>query len=241
MEKTRPDVPDVGISLDGLIEAFAELLKSGDDPYGNEALEPPPAAQKLERLVGAPLAEPPAPDPCPITPRSILEAVLFVGNADNRPIASTEIASQMRGVRAAELDLLIRELNDAYASENRPYRIASVGTGYRMTLEPQFDAVREQFYGKARQARLSQAAIEVLALVAYNQPLSGDDVSRLRGTPSGHVLSQLVRRELLSLTREPGKRSKGKYNTTPRFLKLFGLASLDDLPRSQQLDLEMLS
>jgi segregation and condensation protein B len=77
--------------------------------------------------------------------------------------------------------------------------------------------------------------IEVLAAVAYHQPITAEEVTRLRGTTSGHVLAQLVRRQLLQLVREDAQR-RACYSTTTRFLELFHLQSLADLPRSGDLE-----
>jgi segregation and condensation protein B len=74
-----------------------------------------------------------------------------------------------------------------------------------------------------------------LALLAYNRPLTAVQISEMRGTPSGHVLRLLVRRKLLKLQREDAKGSKAKYVTTHRFLEVFGIRSLEDLPSSEDL------
>jgi segregation and condensation protein B len=146
------------------------------------------------------------------------------------------VASLMRGVRPAEIDSLVRELNRDYAARNCPYTIVAEGAGYRLTLREPLARLRDQFYGRARRARLSQAAIEVLAAVAYTAPITADEVSRLRGMASGHILLQLVRRQLLRLERDADRPRQARYSTTDRFLELFGLSSLDDLPRSSDLE-----
>ena len=87
-----------------------------------------------------------------------------------------------------------------------------------------------------REARLSQAAIEVLALVAYNESLSSEEISRIRGRASGAILAQLVRRQLLKVERSPQRPRLARYSTTPRFLELFRLESLADLPRSEEIE-----
>ena len=109
----------------------------------------------------------------------------------------------------------------------------SEGAGYRLALRSEFSRLRDRFYGQVRQARLSQAAIDLLAIVAYHQPIARDDIDQLRGKPSGAVLRQLVRRELLSVQRSPQKPACVCYRTTERFLHLFGLQSLEDLPRHE--------
>jgi len=72
--------------------------------------------------------------------------------------------------------------------------------------------------------------------VAYRQPIVAEDVNRLRGIPSGHLLAQLVRRQLLRIERPQRKPRPIHYRTTDRFLELFGLESLDDLPQSEELE-----
>ncbi|MEX0676661.1 MAG: SMC-Scp complex subunit ScpB [Pirellulales bacterium] len=221
-----------GLALDQLSAALAGMLASGDDPYSS-------APQDSE---SGELGEDPhdraadADDACEITPRSILEAMLFVGSPQNEPLASKQVAALMRGVRPAEIDALVRDLNEAYERRNCPYTIVQEGGGYRLALRAEFARLRDKFYGKVRLARLSQAAIEVLAAVAYNEPTTSEEVTRLRGTASGHVLAHLVRRQLLRLERSAGGPRRVVYSTTPRFLELFGLESLADLPRSGELE-----
>jgi segregation and condensation protein B len=222
---------DQGLSLADLSQAFAQMLTGGLDPYQEPPNEgranPGSEAWTNESEVG---------EPTELTPRGILEAMLFVGAADRQPLTGQRVAGMMRGVRAAEIDELVKEINAQYDANGCPYRIASEGEGYRLALTPSYERIRERFQGKGRQARLSPAAIEVLSIVAYNGPQTAEAVARLRGRPSGPLLSQLVRRQLLRIEREPGPPSIVRYETTQRFLDLFGMASLGDLPRSEDLD-----
>jgi segregation and condensation protein B len=172
---------------------------------------------------------------CPVTPRSILEAMFFVGDRENRPLSAAQAAELMRGVEPSEIPALVQELNGRYAAAGCPYQIVHDGAGYRMSLRKAFYALRDRFLGRVREARLSQAAIDVLAIVAYQQPLGADEVNTMRGKPSTHILAQLVHRGLLRIEREPSKRRSTKYSTTNRFLRLFGLQSLADLPQSEDL------
>jgi segregation and condensation protein B len=95
--------------------------------------------------------------------------------------------------------------------------------------------VVDRLYGSMREARLSQAALDVLALVAYRQPVTKQEVESLRGAESGGVLRQLVRLGLVAVQRGEAGQREVSYGTTPRFLTLFQLRSLDDLPRTQDL------
>jgi segregation and condensation protein B len=229
-----------GLSLDKLNRAFAAMLGAGDDPYtvpSEPDDDPIRSAIVVEEQQAVNIAgRSPVDAGCEINPRSIVEVMLFVGTPDNRPLTARQIAGLMRGVRPAEVDELIADLNAGYAATGRPYRIVGEGAGYRFALAAEFEPIRDKFYGRIKQVRLSPAAIEVLAVVAYNEPLTADDVNRLRGTSSGPVLTQLVRRQLLRIERAAEELRAPRYFTTERFLNLFGVKSLAELPRS--LDLE---
>ena len=236
---TEPD--DQGLSLDELSQAYAALLRKGADPYPQPGERPSDEAKSV--------AEAPADDirpvlrgaddaACEVAPKTILEAVLFVGHPTGEPLSSERIAALMRGVRPEEIDDLVRELNAEYAAGGCPYAIVSVEAGYRLVLRDEWSALRDVFYGRIREARLSQSAIDVLAIVAYQQPVALDEIDRLRGKPSSGILSQLVRRDLLSIERPGDRKAKPVYRTTGRFLDLFELEELSDLPRSQELERE---
>ena len=255
MATTPPPPPDdtpeeQGISLRGLTEAFAQALgrvgpmteppepaeessdtESSED--GWDSGEHAPDEEPLDPWGGADDEEE---DACPVNPRTILEAMLFVDNVENRPLESRRAAELMRGVEPSEIGTLVDELNETYRANRCPYRIASEGPGFRLQLRRKYFPLREKFHGRAREARLSQAAIDVLAVVAYQQPLTSDDVNKLRDRPSNHVLTQLVRRRLLKIERTGQRPRKTLYRTTDRFLDVFGLESLDDLPQSEELE-----
>ena len=100
-------------------------------------------------------------------------------------------------------------------------------------LRSEYAPLRDLFYGRVREARLTQPAIDVLAIVAYRQPVTRQELDQVRGKPSGAMLAQLLRRGLLRLDREDGTAKATHYRTTERFLQLFGLESLSELPQSQ--------
>lgn len=243
----EPPEEDAGLSLEDLGQAYAALMQTGADPYQEPRVIPFHEAETAEGTEGGsepiqyePLADEGRSeandDACEVSPRSILESMLFVGNPDNRPLTSEEIAALMRGVTPAEIDGHVQELNAAYSELGCPYEVVSVGEGYVLTLRTEFGSVREQFYGRIREARLNQSAVDVLSIVAYHQPITADEVERLRGRPSGGVLGQLVRRDLLAMERPADSPKKPRYRTTARFLSLFGIDSLADLPRSQDVE-----
>ncbi|MBI3467797.1 MAG: SMC-Scp complex subunit ScpB [Planctomycetes bacterium] len=243
LDDFRQAPQEQGLSLDQLSSAFAKMLGGGHDPYSptGEILPseqaPDRPSERASDLHPRPSAVGDADPGGEVSPRSILEAMLFVGTPDNSPLTSQGVASLMRGVRPAEIDELVRELNEQYAGNRCPYRIDSAADGYRLVLREEFAGLRDRLHGRVRQARLSQAAIDVLALVAYHEPLTSDEVSKKRGRSSGPILTQLVRRQLLRIERPADAPRTPRYFTTQRFLDLFGLESLSALPRSQDFDL----
>ena len=167
----------------------------------------------------------------PIGPTSILEAMLFVGDRENRPLTLARATELMRNVSETEAIEALADLNERYWRDGAPYRIVRDGDGFRMALRPEFDALAARFVGgKTKEFKLTQTMIDVLALVAYRQPISLDEILETRNNATG-ALSQLVKRELVAQEkRVVDKKKVAFYSTTPRFLRLFNLESLDDLP-----------
>ena len=88
--------------------------------------------------------------PGDVSPRGILEAMLFVGNSTNEPLTARQASELMRGVSPAEIDELVRQLNASYQGRGSPYCIESQGAGYRMVLREEFAGLRDKFYGRLR-------------------------------------------------------------------------------------------
>ncbi len=168
-----------------------------------------------------------------VNPAGVLEALLFVGDPDGKSLNPSLAAELMRGVTPSEVARLTSELNDRYRRRGCAYRVVFEDGGYRMKLLDEYAALRNAFFGPIRPIKLSRQAIDVLAVVAYRQPITVQEVNRTRGKPSGAILAQLVRRDLLCVGQEDGTgpRKAPQYRTTQRFLELFGLRSLDELPQ----------
>ena len=171
----------------------------------------------------------------PPSPLRIVEALLFVGGP---PLTAKRVGEIIRGFSPEQFTEALDTLNRAYRRQRRPYTIMSSTDGYTLTLRPQYRGVPEKLYGGQREARLSTAAVDVLALVAYRQPATKAEIDGLRGADSGGLLRQLVRRGLVQVVyRADAVHPEVSYGTTPRFLEWFGLQNLDDLPRTQDLQL----
>jgi segregation and condensation protein B len=162
----------------------------------------------------------------------VLEAVLFVGGTS---LSAKHLAELLGGSYTSErVDQLLIELNSQYQQEGRAYHVQLSEGGYRLALKSEFENVRNRVYGQGpRDVKLSQDALEVLAFVAYQQPVTQQMVAATGKQQTAGLLRQLLLRELVSLQRtEEGE----FYRTTPRFLQLFGLSSLDDLPLPMDFD-----
>jgi segregation and condensation protein B len=173
----------------------------------------------------------------PPLPR-LIEALLFLGG---EPLSAARACELIRGLTEDQFRETIDALNHDYRRQGRPYSLVAHAQGWVMALRPRYAAVREKLYGGVRLARLSPLAIDVLALVAYRQPATKAEIDTLRGADCGALLRQLVRHGLIAVVpraeSDPAATAKGEicYVTTPRFLELFELRGLDDLPQTQDL------
>ncbi|MCA9072903.1 MAG: SMC-Scp complex subunit ScpB [Planctomycetaceae bacterium] len=169
-----------------------------------------------------------------LQPARIIEAALFVGGM---PLTIKKLSGVLRDEFDRDyIERAIDELNFQYDDQNRPYEIRLEEGGYRMGLRPEYESVRNKSYGFGpKEVRLSQDVLEVLALVAYKQPITKEDIEKAGKSNANGALRQLLRREIIGLERN-GKSAKDiTYHTTARFLQIFGLADLNELPRSEDL------
>jgi segregation and condensation protein B len=222
------------LSLSRLRAAFAQMLGTEEQKAGSreQGENPTPCRDTCEA------GRPPAPgsDPCEINPRTVVEAMLFVGRPDDTPFSAREMAAAMRGVSPAEIDAAVAELNTVYQRDTAPYEIVGSAQGYRLQLRSELHRMRDKLHGRTREAKLTPAAVEVLSVVAYNQPTTVEAINGLRGTPSGPALQSLVRRKLVRVDRPADRGEPPQYSTTERFLRLFGLESVAALPRNEELE-----
>jgi len=129
----------------------------------------------------------------------------------------------------------VGELNGAYIEQGRSFEICEVGGGYQIRTLPEFGAML-QTVQTTRPLRLSPAALETLAIVAYRQPVTRAEVEHVRGVDAGAVMRSLLERNLVRIAGHrdvPGRPML--YGTSKRFLEVLGLASLDDLPTLRDL------
>jgi segregation and condensation protein B len=176
----------------------------------------------------------PEPTPLPETPklRSILEALIF---AAEEPLTLDDLEELFPGAPKEELQQALDDVASRWETEDRGLQVLRVAGGYRLTTRPDLgEWVRALFRARNRR-RLSGAALETLAIVAYRQPITTPEIQALRGTDPAGVLQTLLDRRLLKVVGR--KKVVGKpmlYGTTPEFLTHFGLNTLADLPTLEE-------
>lgn len=163
----------------------------------------------------------------------MIEALLFASDA---PLAASDFCRIDERLDEDTVSAVVEELRAEYDREERSFQIFEVAGGYQLLTRPEYATVLERFDTVPQPARLSTPALEVLAIIAYRQPLGRAEIEEIRGVQSSAVLRTLQDRELI----EPVARSEALgrpllYGTTRRFLEHFGFRSLEDLPRPDEL------
>ncbi len=167
------------------------------------------------------------------TPEQIIEAILFVGGEK----LSARKLSNILGSHSKEevVRQWVEKINQRYASQNRPYEIQLGEEGYQLVLKSQYEKQRHLVFGIGpREVKLSQDATEVLSFIAYKQPVTKKQLQEIDKPNVQASLRQLIRRKLVEVNRSE-QSDEPQYCVTDRFLQLFGLSSLDELPRVGEL------
>lgn len=158
-----------------------------------------------------------------------LEAALFLSKEG---ISSRKIAKIAGLADATEARTLIRELNEIYDQQGRAFRVEDIAGGYAILTRGQFSPWLQKMGYVPGQRKLSQTAMETLAVVAYRQPVLRAEIEAIRGVGCSEVLKQLMEYELVKISgRSEDLGRPYLYGTTRRFLQMFGLRSADRLPR----------
>ncbi|MBN2184573.1 MAG: SMC-Scp complex subunit ScpB [Candidatus Krumholzibacteriota bacterium] len=165
---------------------------------------------------------------------SEIEALLF---ASDEPLSAGRLSALTGTNSVKKVKTVISALEDFYRLHDRSYGIVEIAGGYQITTLSEFSRLVSSLFKSRRKARLSQAAMETLAIVAYKQPINRLDIEAIRGVNCDGVLSTLVERELIAITgRGEGIGKPYLYSTTNRFLEYLGLKDYRDLPSVEELE-----
>lgn len=185
-----------------------------DDPAGEEtAVEPGEAEAAVDGAV--------------------LESLLF---STHHPLTAGRLAELMDLPTTKPIRKAIKQLNEQYEAGGRCFRVDQVAGGYQLLTLPEYGDYLKKLHQREIDTKLTKAALETLAIIAYKQPILRADIEAIRGVACGETIRSLMEKRLVKIAgraEEPGRPIL--YGTTKRFLELFGLNSLKDLPQSEGL------
>jgi segregation and condensation protein B len=161
-----------------------------------------------------------------------LEAVLV---AADTPVTLDRLSEILGGAKRGDVKKAINSLVEHYESGEHAFTLAEIGGGWQLYARPQYSKWIKELHKGRIPARLSQAALETLAIIAYKQPIVRAEIEAIRGVDSSGVLATLLRRDVITIAgRAPGMGRALMYRTTKEFLRYFGLNSVTDLPRLEE-------
>jgi segregation and condensation protein B len=170
----------------------------------------------------------------------VLEALIFASDEPLSEKTINELLAESEYQEHATIDSIrsaIEIINDELAACARPYSIVKVAGGYHFVTRSQYGVYVQKLLKAKSRKRLSQAALETLSIVAYKQPVSKPDIEAIRGVNSGEIMNSLLDRGLVTIIGRAETAGRPLlYGTTAEFLRIFGLAALDELPRMKEID-----
>jgi len=167
----------------------------------------------------------------------LLEAALF---AASRPLGLDELSTLDPEAGEAGTRAALAELRDTFAAADHGVELVEIAEGWQFLTRPEYAEPIERAQFALRPRRLSPAALETLAIIAYRQPVGRVEVDEIRGVDSGAVIDKLVERGLIEITsRGEGLGRPLLYSTTPQFLEILGLKGLEELPRLDELSVSL--
>jgi len=191
-----------------------------------------PTTEDIQQTAEEPeVSSPPAGEEVP-TVESVLEAILF---ATDEPLTDSKLAGIVE-TTAKQVRESIESLNARYAAENHAFRIEQIAGGYQMLTLNTYNSWLKKMLRARSDNKLSPAAMETLAIIAYKQPIIRADVEAIRGVAVGEVIRSLMYKGLVKITGRAEILGRPMlYGTTKKFLEIFGLNSLKDLPKVEEL------
>lgn len=166
--------------------------------------------------------------------KKAIECIVFVSD---QPVSVDKLQQVFAELERAEIKKCLKELTEDWKTLGRGVILEEVAGGYQFRTDPAYSEYITNFNKRIKKFRLSRAALEVLAIIAYKQPVTRVEVESIRGVDSSGVINALLERRILEI--KGRKEVIGKpflYGTTGEFLEVFGLKSLTDLPTLKEID-----
>ena len=196
-----------------------------------ESANEQPAQEQLETINEQPQPTdlPPGFEP---TVESVVEAVLFASDESLTPARLSEIV----GTNVRQLRKHIDDLNEKYKASNNAFRIEQIAGGYQMLTLSEYNHWLKKLVRARDDSKLSQPALETLAIIAYKQPIIRADIEAIRGVAAGEMIRNLMYKGLVKITGRAEIVGRPMlYGTTKKFLEVFGLNTIKDLPKAEEL------
>jgi segregation and condensation protein B len=172
---------------------------------------------------------------------SIIESLIF---ASDEPIPSADIIKAIKeidgddiSVTKEDIDIAVEELNSKYAANEISFQVLAIANGYIHATKAEYSKYVGFLSSVKSKRRLSQPALETLAIIAYKQPITKPEIEQLRGVNSDYMISTLLEKNLITI--KGRSETVGRpllYTTTEEFLKYFGLNRIEDLPKPREID-----
>ncbi|MFO7893319.1 MAG: SMC-Scp complex subunit ScpB [Longimicrobiales bacterium] len=163
----------------------------------------------------------------------IIEALLFASDA---PLSADDLVRGEEELEPEDVEGAVNALRAEYEDTGRAFQIYRIAGGYQLLTRPEYSPHLERFETVPQSTRVSGPALEVLAIIAYRQPIARASIEEIRGVDSTHTLRTLQELGLIEVVgRGEGLGRPLLYGTTPHFLEHFGFTSLDDLPKPDEL------
>ncbi|MBK8946473.1 MAG: SMC-Scp complex subunit ScpB [Ignavibacteriae bacterium] len=173
--------------------------------------------------------------------KSIIESLIF---ASDDPIPPQEIIKAIKEIDGEDIEINIsdvensvNELNEKYNNEESSYRILKIAEGFVFATKPEYAKYVGFLSTEKSKRRLSQAALETLAIVAYKQPITKPEIETIRGVNSDYIINTLLEKNLITIKGRADSMGRPLlYATTDEFLKYFGLNRISDLPKPREIE-----
>jgi segregation and condensation protein B len=168
------------------------------------------------------------------TLKTILEAILF---ASDEPVPVDRLADAAgEDVNVDQVREALRELVAEYDAGGRAFTVQEVAGGYQLFTRPEFSKYMKKLFRARSDAKFTQAALETLAIIAYKQPVTRAEIEDIRGVAAGDLVRTLMEKGLVRVTGRSELLGRALlYGTTKKFLQVFGLPSIKELPSDKQL------
>ncbi len=172
---------------------------------------------------------------------SVIEALVF---ASEDSISASELIKAIKGIdgddiqiTSPDIETCIEELNSKYEAENLSVKIIKISNGFLFATKPEYAKYVGYLSSEKSKRRLSQAALETLAIIAYKQPITKPEIESIRGVNSDYMLNTLLEKDLITISGRAETIGRPLlYITTSEFLKYFGLNNISDLPKPREID-----